>query len=158
MLQQDFGLERFQNIRVKGGQSELDGRTSPCPEVILSGWQRVVVFARNKMPCCEKGVRRSWIWWQICMSNIIKLEIHTANEGLVRIHINVWFLFIYSQKWNCAASLFPKHHNNFLSPNFHIHISVHERLIYSQDRSAYLAARLQEWQDGIKGCQVVRMS
>ncbi len=49
---------------------------------------------------------------------------YTANEGPVRININVWHRFIYSQKWNCAASLFPKQNYNVLSPNFHIHVFV----------------------------------
>jgi len=30
---------------------------------------------------------------------------------------------MYSQKWNCAATLFPKQNYNALSPNFHIHVS-----------------------------------
>ncbi len=44
---------------------------------------------------------------------------HTANEGPVRIqNINVWFWFMYSQKWNCAASLFPKQNCKVLSPKW----------------------------------------
>ncbi len=38
--------------------------------------------------------------------------------------IKVWFQFMYSQKWNYVASLFPKQNYNVLSPNFHIHVSV----------------------------------
>ncbi len=38
--------------------------------------------------------------------------------------IDVWFQFMYSQKWNCPAFLFPKQNCNVLSPNFHIHVSV----------------------------------
>ncbi len=30
--------------------------------------------------------------------------------------INVWFRFMYSQKWNCAASLFPKQNYNVCLP------------------------------------------
>ncbi len=39
-------------------------------------------------------------------------------------NINVWFRFMYSQKWNWVASLFPKQNYNVLSTNFHIHVSV----------------------------------
>ncbi len=31
---------------------------------------------------------------------------------------------MHSQEWNCAATLFPKHNYNILSPNFHIDVSV----------------------------------
>ncbi len=50
----------------------------------------------------------------------------TANEGPVRreSNINVYFPFMYSQKWNCAASLFPKQNYNVLSPNSYTQISV----------------------------------
>jgi hypothetical protein len=37
-------------------------------------------------------------------------------------NINVWFPFMYSQNWNCAASLFPKQNYNVLSPNSYTHI------------------------------------
>ncbi len=36
---------------------------------------------------------------------------------------------MYSQKWNCLASLFPKQNYNVLSPNFHIHVSVSDLYI-----------------------------
>ncbi len=39
-------------------------------------------------------------------------------------YINVWLRFMYSQKWNCPASLFTKQNYNVLSPNFHIHVSA----------------------------------
>ncbi len=43
--------------------------------------------------------------------------------------INVWFAFMYSQKWNCAASLFPEQNYNVLSPNSYTHISVRDLFI-----------------------------
>jgi hypothetical protein len=58
-------------------------------------------------------------------------------KGRWESNINFWFLFMYSQKWNCTASLFPKH--NVQSPNFYIDISV-EPFVYSHDQSAYFAA------------------
>jgi hypothetical protein len=61
-------------------------------------------------------------------------------------NINVWLWFMYSQNWNCAASLFPEKNYNVLSPNFHINVSLSERFIYSQDWSAYLtAAEKADW-------------
>ncbi len=36
---------------------------------------------------------------------------------------NVWFPFMYSQKWNCAASLFLKQNYNVLFPNSYTRIS-----------------------------------
>jgi hypothetical protein len=44
-------------------------------------------------------------------------------------NINVWFPFMYSQKWNWAASLFPKQNYNVLSPNSYTHISVRDLYI-----------------------------
>ncbi len=43
-------------------------------------------------------------------------------EGRWESNMNVWFRFIYSQKWNCAVSQFPKQNYNALPPNFHIHV------------------------------------
>ncbi len=42
---------------------------------------------------------------------------------------NVWFPFMYSQKWNCVASFFPQQNYNVLSPNFYTHISVRDLYI-----------------------------
>jgi hypothetical protein len=44
-------------------------------------------------------------------------------------NINVWFPFMYSEKWNCAASLVPKQNCNVLSPNAYTHISVRDLYI-----------------------------
>ncbi len=59
-------------------------------------------------------------------------------KGQWKSNINVWFRFMYSQKWDCSVSLFPKQNYNVMAPNFHIHVSVSD--LYSQDRSAYFAA------------------
>ncbi len=45
-------------------------------------------------------------------------------KGRWKSNINVWFRFMYSQKWNYAASLFPKENYNVRSPNFHIHVYI----------------------------------
>ncbi len=44
-------------------------------------------------------------------------------------NINVWFWFMYFQKWNCGTSLFPKQNYKVQSPNFHIHVSVSDLYI-----------------------------
>ncbi len=44
---------------------------------------------------------------------------------------------MYSQKWNCSASLFPKQIIMLCLP---ISTFICERFIYSQDQSAYFAA------------------
>ena len=46
----------------------------------------------------------------------------TANEGLVRIQYKCLVPIYVFQKWNCAASLFPKQNYNVLSPNPHTHM------------------------------------
>jgi hypothetical protein len=52
---------------------------------------------------------------------------------------------MYSQHWNCAASLFPKQNYNVLSPNFHIRVSVSDLYIF-QDQSTYFsAAKEADW-------------
>jgi hypothetical protein len=53
---------------------------------------------------------------------------HTAYEGPVRIEYKCRVRLMYSQKGNCAASLFQKQNYNVLSPNFHIHVSVSDLL------------------------------
>ncbi len=45
-------------------------------------------------------------------------------KGRWESNINVCFRFMYSQKWNWAASLFPKQNYTVPSPNLHIHVSV----------------------------------
>ncbi len=44
-------------------------------------------------------------------------------------NIKAWFPFMYSQKLNCAASLFPKQNYNVLSPNSYPHMSVRDLYI-----------------------------
>ncbi len=50
--------------------------------------------------------------------------VYTANEGPVRIQYKCRFPFMYPQKWNCAAELFPKQNYNVLSPSSYTHISL----------------------------------
>jgi hypothetical protein len=74
-------------------------------------------------------------------------------KGRSESNINVWLWFMYSQKWNCAVSLFSKQNYNVLSPNFHIHVSVSDS--YAQDQSAdrsweYInRSQIHEWIIGI---------
>jgi hypothetical protein len=52
---------------------------------------------------------------------ILLLLYYTANEGSERIQYKC-LVPMYSQKLNCAASLFPKQNYNVLSPNSYTHI------------------------------------
>ncbi len=61
----------------------------------------------------------------------------TSNEGQVRIHINGWFPFMYSQKWNCYFQNRITVQCSFFQ---FLHSYICERFIYFQDRSAYSAA------------------
>ncbi len=56
--------------------------------------------------------------------------------------INVWFPFMYSQKWNYAASLFPKQNYNVLSPNSYTHISVRDLYISGINLSILLQPKM----------------
>jgi hypothetical protein len=56
-------------------------------------------------------------------SNYTTLQMKDRWES----NINVGFQFMYSQKWNCDVSLFPK--QIVLSPSFHIHGSLSDLYI-----------------------------
>ncbi len=80
-------------------------------------------------------------------TKIQRSHLQLQMNGLWESNINVWFRLMYSQKWYCAASLFPKQNYNFLSPNFYIHVSVNDLYIPRiQDRSAYLAEADRSWE------------
>ncbi len=66
---------------------------------------------------------------------------HTLQmKGCRESNINVWFPFMNSQKWNCAASLFPPSYRMFSLPTPTFICYIYERNIFFQDRSAYFAA------------------
>ncbi len=68
--------------------------------------------------------------------------VHTANEGPVRIQSKcLGFPIMYSQKWNCAASLFSKQNYNVLSLNSYIHVSVIDLYIPRISLSIFAAAK-----------------
>jgi hypothetical protein len=69
--------------------------------------------------------RHSFLFNLDGMQLIATLQMKSRWES----NINVWLRFMYSQKWNCAASLFTKQNYNVLSPNFHIHVSVSDLCI-----------------------------
>ncbi len=50
-------------------------------------------------------------------------------KGQWESNINVWFPFMYSQKWNCAALLLSKQNYNVLSSSSYTHISVRDLYI-----------------------------
>ncbi len=66
---------------------------------------------------------------QLTQANLHQLTSFTGNEGLVRIHTNVWFRFMRSQKLSCLALLFPKQNYKDLSTKFYMHVSVSELYI-----------------------------
>ncbi len=51
-------------------------------------------------------------------------------KGQWESNINVWFPFMYSQIWNCAALLFPEQNYNVLSPNSYTHIYLWEIYVF----------------------------
>ncbi len=64
---------------------------------------------------------------------------------------NVWLPFLYSQEWNCAASLFLKQNYNVLSPNSYTHISVRDLYISSIALSSLLRSQTQECRNWDRG-------
>ena len=79
---------------------------------------------------------RLWSFCSVCTGT----SIYTANEGRWESNINVWFSFMYFQKWNSAPSLFPKHNYNVLPPNSYTHISV---------RDLHILLQLNMWTDPV---------
>jgi hypothetical protein len=64
-------------------------------------------------------------------------------KGRWESNINViLLLFMYSQKWNGAASLFPKQNHNVLLPNFHIHVSVTHRYMNVEIRHSFISGNI----------------
>jgi hypothetical protein len=70
-------------------------------------------------------------------------------KGRLESYMNVWFPFMYSQKWNCAASLFLKQNYNVLSPNFYNYISAKDLYISRISLSYFAAAKYVDrfWED-----------
>jgi hypothetical protein len=94
--------------------------TSPCmPDVFQIRLFTLMRIQIRLSKCCGSG------WKQHCMPHTLQMiGPYTANEGPWESNKNVWFRFMYSQKWIFVASLFPKQNYNVLSPSFHIHVSV----------------------------------
>ncbi len=66
-------------------------------------------------------------------------------KGWWESNINVRFPFMYSQKWNCASSLFPKQNYNVLSPNSYTHIPVRDLYISRISLSILLQQKYVDW-------------
>ncbi len=64
------------------------------------------------------------------------------KKGWWESNINVWFPFMYSNKWNCAASLFPKQNYNVLSQNSYTHISVRDLYISRIGQSIFCCSQI----------------
>ncbi len=77
-----------------------------------------------------------WAWWPkeevhgnrtvFHLLLVEQIEYPLQVKGWWESNINVWFPFMYSQKWNCKASLFPKENYNVLFPSSCTHISVRD--------------------------------
>ncbi len=97
-------------------------------DIILLLWVFFIYLQNNLFEKVDGAT--SWGWQGL--QNTGKLNhfsLFLQMKGPWESNINVWFRFMHSQKWNCLALLFPKQNYNFLSPNFHIHISVNDLYI-----------------------------
>ncbi len=56
--------------------------------------------------------------WQVIHLHILSGRWALQMKGRWESNINVWFRFMYFQKWNCVALLYSKQNYNVLSPNF----------------------------------------
>ncbi len=104
-------------------------------------------YATVKCPLRKKGVPSFWIWlrlpppftsWQ--GRNVYQSYFYNSIIPLSYFCVATWRallnecwclltgqwqeLFMFSQKWNCAASLFPIQNYNVLSHNFHLLVLV----------------------------------
>ncbi len=62
--------------------------------------------------------------WNLSQKNFLFWP-HCKWRGRWESNVNIWFRFMYSQKWNHTASYFQNRIIcNVLSPNFHIRVSV----------------------------------
>ncbi len=89
-------------------------------------WSRPTLTGRHGWPNvkCYSVMRLSWMTCVNAHCQYCKWrDIYREST------INVWFPFMYSQKRNCAASLFPKQIYNVLFPNSYTHISVRDLCI-----------------------------
>ncbi len=72
---------------------------------------------------CYRRKGRKSIYHIVPLLNTLQMR------GKWESNINVWIPYMYSQKWNCAALLFPKQNFNVLSPDSYIRISVRDLYI-----------------------------
>ncbi len=97
-----------------------------------------ITFKRQinlNMAAVRDHYRHMWIVFSALIRRVLftYLPIHILQKkGQWESNINVLFRFMYFQKWNYLASLFPKQNYNVLSLNFHIHVSVSN--IYCKER------------------------
>ncbi len=65
-------------------------------------------------PC--RIVLASSQWFCLCVTVGALYSVYTLQmKGRWKSNMNAWFLFMYSQNWNCAASLFPNRNNQILA-------------------------------------------
>ncbi len=90
--------------------------------------------SRHSLNICELDTDYYYREVGCCLTHYHSVLCHSVTttlqmKGWWESDINVWFRFMYSQKWNCAALSFPKQNYTVLSPKFHIHVSVSDLYI-----------------------------
>ncbi len=111
----------FHECKEEGGR--VLKKSFPC-----KNWKQVL-FGESSNDLAHPGEADMVIW-----------SCTLQMKGRWESNINVRFLIMYSQKWNCAGSLFPKQNYIWFSVCRFLHSYICERFIYFQDRSVYSAA------------------
>jgi hypothetical protein len=82
----------------------------------------------------------STVWLQACELGPSPLQqpCTLQMKGRCESYINVWFPFMYSQKWNCALCSLLISKTEWSVPQF-LHSYICERFIFFKDRSVYFS-------------------
>ncbi len=86
----------------------------------------------------QQFTKLGWIYqhdWLQCINSALQMK------GWWESNINVRFPFMHSQKWNCAASLFPKQNYMFCLPIPPL-IYICKRLIYFQSVCLFFCSQI----------------
>ncbi len=105
------------NCFVTDNREQLESKERSGQFLLLRCLVFPILLFRNGAARLEQS---QFFWRGGPVSEVATLQMKCRWES----NINVWFRFVYSQKWNCIASLFPKQNYNVLSPKFHIHVFV----------------------------------
>ncbi len=97
-------------------------RSAPSPAPSTAAWSRTRGPQLNNKGVLHQINKEQFECWNRPIISYYVFLLALQIKGRQESSINVWFLFMYSQKWNCAASLFPKQNYNVLYLSFHTHI------------------------------------